>query len=180
MGAAIEQLNQSHNTLSMTDLASAVERTYARVRQYCDVAEVQRWLGAVRLVGYKGARYPQEAMEKLNRLMAAADAKLITPGTVSAWLEQMAEPGEQLMVASAPALQSNGLAQMQAVVTGIQACVTELRALSVAAPREDELLRAEEVGAILKCSRATVRKHVSPVMRGRWRKSDVMRYIAGL
>jgi hypothetical protein len=52
--------------------------------------------------------------------------------------------------------------------------------LKKAVPPDDALLTADQAAAILSCSARSVRRRVLPVLRGRYRKSDVMRYIATL
>jgi hypothetical protein len=52
-------------------------------------------------------------------------------------------------------------------------------------PIEDRLIDAEEAGQMLHCSKQSAARLLrgsgyGPVRRGIWRRSDVLRYIAGL
>src|SRR5205807_1546758 len=123
-------------------------------------------VGAINLVGVKGVRYPQSAVDTFRRLITAQDAGLITPKTAVAWLTQSPtalidyEPNDDVEL-----------------IKITLAHIAELL-LAHISPPDDRLLRREEAAQLLACYPGSVRRFVKPIRRGRWRRSDVLRYIA--
>lgn len=166
--------------------------TYTKMRGLLASDDVRGALGAVKGAG-KGVRYPSSSLPVFARMVEAHNAGTETPATILSFLTQIVEPIAGKPISSnLPAGQNAALSSWDNaviteatsdIVTALNTLAAEMaeanRLKRIEAP-DDELLTAEEAGAILRCKPRTVRSWVAPVKRGRWRRSDVMKYIAGL
>ena len=180
---------QSLHWLTMQEIAERLAVGYGEVRGYCDVEEVRDWLGAVKAVGAKGFRYPESAVELLRYLLERDERgeRRADPSNAARFIETFSsEPGNVLLPQSsrstaltAPVKEPDVAALLAASVELLQQHHAVLHALTGGRPLEDEFLTAQEACAMLRCGTTTLRRRVRPVAKGRWRRSDILRYIAG-
>lgn len=162
--------------MSLKDIAEQIGVSYGRLRGFADRKEIQQYCGAVDQPGVKGRRWPPPSAKIFAAIIEAQDAHLVTPQTAAAWIARRSADGNAGLQHS-----NNGpmivgeQAQQLAILSTIRDLLQERTA-----PPEDSLINAAEAGRILCCSPGRVRHHVRPVLRGRWRRSDIMRYIAQL
>lgn len=144
---------------------------------------LQNWLDG--FIEDGAVRYPDTALEgflQLAELHAGGlrgrpllNRLLDGPQTANAQTQlQIENDGGANALAIAPLHKPDGVAQLG------RAIVQALQEAGVVTPPEDKLLTGEEAAALLACSPASLRKRVRPVLRGRWRRSDLLRYIAEL
>jgi hypothetical protein len=101
-------------------------------------------------------------------------------GMLRSFLKQTNPDGGALVPTSRQALAArfSETPELAALAGSVQQLVCALT--EKLPPPDDSLLTADQAAQLLACSPATVRKRVKPVLRGRWRRSDVLRYIQDL
>ena len=156
--------------------------------------------------GAKGVRYEPRAAEAFRRLIAASDAKALTPATAAAWLTAQdakvldrsgdAPEGSETAIVGKPQSGNSLTSEIAArslagvlspILAPVVSIMQEVRdllrgrnALEAPAPPPDRLLNADEAAALLACSRRSVSRYVAPVLPHKWKESDILRYIQGL
>lgn len=195
-----QQLQQERVHWSLTDIEAAIapqyaKVTYAKLRRFAETEGIGEYLGAVRVDGAKGVRYPATAVAQFEALLRAAEEGAVTPGTAKVWLRNMRQ--EPTGDAIAPLSQSvngsgssaivplsqssNGEPQLALARAAGQAMADALIAARVVLPASDDrLVTKEEAAQALACPPGSVSRYVRPVRRGVYRWSDVQAYIAGL
>lgn len=174
----IAQMPTSGNDyLTLEDIAEFSGVTYRTLRQYSDQECVRRFMGGYK--AGKGYRYPLDSRERWTALLETVQKGLIQPSTVSAWLSNLTVSTD---IAAVPEpTTGNELATIAQLPTlGIEAIALLRQLVSMAPPPDDCLLDAARAAELLACKPTTVRRYVSPVRRGRWRKSDILRHIQAL
>jgi hypothetical protein len=194
---AIVVSSQSNNGLTLKQIVELLKDDqglsveYGRLRGFADLDEVRRYVGAYDAPGVKGVRYPRAAVAKFASIIKAQDQGLITPKTVKVWMERLSETpvAAALLRAENGALIPQGgaaeatIVELQRWHNGLSELLERLVATQEerpAPPVEDRLIDAEEAASLLACSPRSVTRYVPAVRRGVFRRSDVLRYIAGL
>ena len=177
--------------LTVKEIAERLRVTYDRLRGFADAPGVKTAVGAITVKGVKGVRYPLSALDLFANLIQAQDEGLIEPATAGAWLAKTRrdDPGAAIGVVAPSPNDSTLLpvaalnqAQIVALVVGaIKQAAQEIVAERGLIPTPDDcLLTTQQVADILQCSPRRVHLRVAPVLRGRYKKSHVMAYIAAL
>jgi hypothetical protein len=166
-------MSQSPETLlTLREVAERLNVPYERLRVYADAEGVKEFVGAQDMPRSKGKGYPESSVAIFAQIMEDAAAKRITPKTIVHHLPTLA------IVRSS---QSHSQAIVPLELSDARQLIGALfQLVSNLPPADDELLTVHQVAALLKCAPSTVRKRVKPVLRGRWRRSDILRWIAAL
>lgn len=166
---------------------------------YSSFTALMRVPGVTELLGITGTGnrmfVPPESVEILKRFLPtflAAGAKpRAAPSLLSSYLNRGLESSPLVPVHAPPEKPAENLAEQPLdlsralpVVTDLSRSLCELasalRGSAALAPAEDRLIDSLEAGALLACSPRSVSRHVKPVRRGVFRRSDILRYIASL
>lgn len=178
--------------LSLKDIEIRLDANYSRLQRFANADGIGEYLGAVDVPGAKGPRYEPRAVEVFRRLLAASDAKELTPGTAVAWLKlnEETKSKESKPTANETAItERNGITEkplsghsadlttrgLAAIFSPMVSVLQEVRDLlhdfrsgkaqiaAPTAPPQDRLLTAEEAAGLLACKPRSVGHRVPPV-----------------
>ncbi len=183
----IAPLQQSRNAeqppadlLTLKEISERLGVAYGRLRGFAETPGVAEYVGAVKVAGVKGVRYPAEAEGQFARLVQAQDAGIVTPKTARAFLasasvaplQQLSNDGDgRVIVPLQQSREGTAVAAMERL--------SDMLSSRLPAPA-DRLVGREEAAQLLACKPGSVGRYIRPVRRGAWRHSDIQRYIAAL
>jgi hypothetical protein len=172
------QSNNDVERLTLKEIAARIGVTYGRLRGFAEAEGVAVFVGAQDVPGVKGVRYPAEAEGLFKHLIEAQDAGLVTPKTAAAWLANVQQQPVPLPGGNGNVVLWRQTDNPAALASALEHIAGLLQ--SRIEPVEDRLIDAEEASRLLCCNPRRVGRYVKSVRRGRWRRSDVLRYIAAL
>ena len=188
--ATLPNDNQQLALLTLTEISKNLGVSYDRLLGFANAPGVKDAIGAQSVRGVKGVRYPYDAQEWFANLIRAQDEGLVEPKNAGAWLSKTRRDVPNGVIAHStndPHSANRPMAELpiddfqtrakQAIKEALVEVIQESRMLP---EPDDELLTSDQAAGILKCSPNSVRRYVPPVRRGRYRRSDVLRYIRQL
>lgn len=172
----------SETLLTVQELADRLGVVYGRVRRFTDIPDVAEVLGGVRVPGQKGLRYPEGAEGLLRSLLEGQEAGLVSPKGAASWIRRLdTQPGDSLAVMGAsggaivPLRQSSNSGLAEAICALVER-------LPESVPLDDRLLTEGQAADLLgmKTARPVHHLGVKVGRYRRYRRSDILRWIAGL
>jgi hypothetical protein len=171
----------------LTTIAATTGASYGVLRRYAELPTVQQKLGAESLPGVKGVRWPESSLPLWQSIIDAHQRKIITPGTVAAYLQQSNVSLQQSENAGAIVpLQQSSVAlsrfdnEAREFLQALAMEVGNALRQSTVIPHYPDILTAQQAADYLQCSTRALRKQFPPAFRigksargDRWRKSSL-------